>query len=760
MVRPGPRRPSTGSTRSAADPQIQGHIDAIPTVSADAAPNARVDLLDVGHQAYSDCALIRIADRRILIDGAHPANDHRQGSTQSITEQLQSLLSEDRPAISLLIVSHTHLDHIGALPSLIASKAIDVEWALVSDLELGWGRTDGVDASDALDDVGRAVLATLREEPLPADASDALVDDILADSVDLDITYNGMLRALAAKSRLIRYGRDDAGPLATEFKDVGFSIFGPSQAQLLATAAAIAGKTNDDARRIADARSADAVTTAIELYRAMATASTVDAASERTGKFVNLQSIVTGFGPKTRRFLFTGDMQLADPETKDPTITAEVAALRRRLDEEQFAFVKLPHHGSANGLNAAIAPDLRATDAFGIIGGSDGRGHPAGSVLDLLSSGSTPFIRTDRNGLSSIVWASGKPTIQVARGAISDDQHNDAVESSPPPSLPAVVPTSNVPPAARPSAGARSGLPSPGSEARTSTIGVAPDRQVRVRVDVPHVQTLVRVAIEVLPGIPGYQRSAGTVAAASGNALQTSQGSDYRSSPARLLYVTEPLALERNVGPVDASAVLGELAGRPGSIVRLDGGVTANDAIERTRDALEADPSLSGVVLVGGYDVVPPQAIDVIPVHLRDRVRRSRDADGFVVWSDTNYAYRRDRRQLPISRAPDARLGGFLRTVLAPPAPTDAPARGVRNKARPFAEPVFGLVQSDRQLWVSEDASPAIVGEGLVGDVIYLMLHGSKVDGTRLWGESGPQQYFEAVNLKNIKNLPGSVVLM
>jgi hypothetical protein len=450
--------------------------------------------------------------------------------------------------------------------------------------------------------------------------------------------------------------------------------------------------------------------------------------------------------------LFTGDMQLAKPGTPDVVIVNEIGSLRQRLSKRRFAFVKLPHHGSENGFDSTIAPDLGRPDAFGIIGGSDGKGHPSTTVLDALKALAIPFVRTDRNGQSEVAWPDGTLGITVARGAISDAQPNDAIGASP--TTPLARPASSPPvlSVGTPSERAASTVTTT-SVSAVGTVADAGGRDVQVNLSIPHVSTTVRVTIEVTPG----QGQAGPAPA--GAAVPVSRSDEPGTLP-RLLYVTEPVALARNTSDADAAAALADLRARPGAVVTLDAGSTIEAAIERSREALANDLDLAGVVLVGGYDVVPSQSVDTVPAYLHDRIRRGRDGDSFVVWSDTNYGYRRDRRQLPISRVPDGRLGSLLRAALSPPASAPGASRGVRNINRPFAESVFSLVQGDRGLWISEDATPASVGDGgLAGQLIYLMLHGSRVDGTRLWGEAGDQP-FEAVTLRNIGKLPGSVVFM
>ncbi len=731
-------------------PPVPTGASSLPPPTADAGPGVRIHLLDVGHLPFSDAALVVVGQRRILIDGAHPSNARPDGSTPSLAKQLSAILGEERPRLDLLVVSHTHLDHVGALPALVTEHAFDAKWALVSDPELGWGRAEGDDAISMPDPSSAALLAALREERLPASASDAAVDEWLADSVGLDVAYEAMLGTLAGRgTKVVRYGRDDAGPLAKDLDDIEIEVFGPTQAQLIATAKAIADRMAADARTISDARSVDAAVPVVDLYRALTGASTADAGTDRPGAFVNLQSIVLALGPKGRRALFTGDMQLADPGTRDSVINKELNGLRERLRKHRFAFVKLPHHGSHNGFDPVVATSFGRPDVFGIIGGSDAKGHPSRSVLELLTLSGVPFARTDRNGGASIGWPGDAVQIDVARGVVSDPKANDAPDGPrTPTSTKGAAPEAPPPQVLVPrvAAGATSVGAAPGVRL------VADERDVEISVRLPHTRTSVRLTVEITPESSSDPLAAQAVE-------RTTAAVDVPTSRRPLLYVTTPQALARNIGTSDADAVLEHLSGQPGSLLTLEAAMATEAAIEQSREALAAEASLAGVVLIGGYDVVPPQSVDTVPPKLNSRIRRSRDGDSFVVWSDTNYGYRRDRRQLPVSRIPDGRLGSFLRTALAPPDAGAGPPRGVRNINRPFAEGIFSLVEGDQKLWVSRDATPATVGNGLSGELVYLMLHGSRVDGTRLWGEADDVP-FEAVTLRNIGALPGAVVLV
>jgi hypothetical protein len=82
--------------------------------------------------------------------------------------------------------------------------------------------------------------------------------------------------------------------------------------------------------------------------------------------------------------------------------------------------------------------------------------------------------------------------------------------------------------------------------------------------------------------------------------------------------------------------------------------------------------------------------------------------------------------------------------------------RGVRNVARPFAEPIFQSVPGTGGLDVSEPSTFETTS-ALGSDLVYLMLHGDYIDSSRFWGENTANNR-EAVNLGNIPNPGGRIV--
>src|SRR5262249_28460464 len=56
--------------------------------------------------------------RSILVDGGHPGDRQARNGFPAIPDQLQELLGHSAPfPVNLLVVSHSHSDHIGCLPT-------------------------------------------------------------------------------------------------------------------------------------------------------------------------------------------------------------------------------------------------------------------------------------------------------------------------------------------------------------------------------------------------------------------------------------------------------------------------------------------------------------------------------------------------------------------------------------------------------------------------------------------------------------------
>src|SRR3546814_9684025 len=100
-----------------------------------------------------------------------------------------------------------------------------------------------------------------------------------------------------------------------------------------------------------------------------------------------------------------------------------MVALRNSVSNAgPYAFVRLSHHGAANGTDNAFLDAVHETSRFGISTGAGDPGHPSEKVLKLLSDRSSQieWARTDRNGLVSLRLDSEDPRFEIARGELSD----------------------------------------------------------------------------------------------------------------------------------------------------------------------------------------------------------------------------------------------------------------------------------------------------------------------------------------------------
>src|SRR5205823_6301173 len=131
---------------------------------------------------------------------------------------------------------------------------------------------------------------------------------------------------------------------------------------------------------------------------------------------------------------------------------------------------------------------------------------------------------------------------------------------------------------------------------------------------------------------------------------------------------------EANIGRAEAARVFAALADAGAAVVDLPPAATAApDAAAAVRPRL-AGGDFAGVVLLGGYDVVPPHRLDVIDAPTRQRlvaagqVRKDRDA--FYVWSDELYADADGDAlpELPLTRIPDGRRADVVFAALSAPA--------------------------------------------------------------------------------------------
>lgn len=740
-----------------------------PAVATDAAKTFQVHLLDMGARKYGDCLLCRAGNKLILIDGGHLGDQKRSHPDYpSIPEQLEDLLEQPAPwRVDLLVVTHAHSDHIGCLPNLVAAGRLTAEWALAADEDLGWGEVDGVDGpvlSDAAEIVQRA-FALLREEP-PSFADAEELEAFASDAVKMRASYSAMLAKLAAEgTRVVRHGKDDPAALLAAFKSAGLKILGPTREHLAACARRIAvlGRDAVDAisGRLQQDASLDLASLYGELRRSGGSALDADGGDFSLGAAINDQSLVLALEHAGRKVLLTGDMQLADAGVQG--LDEEMAGLRARIaSAAPFDLVKLAHHGARNGVDAEVLAETGST-LFAISGGFGSSKHPHPEALEALAAASPNVVwyRTDRNGLVSVDLAQEELEVGWMRGEANDAGRNDEAEDflaepEPEPSISS--------PAAAAAVTARSTAAGPGG-------GI-----VEVVARIPHRRTRVVITIEVdpaeaeapppVPRLRGNGRGPRPGRPASASGARTDTAGTLRIGGGRdlphLLFATDPAALEENVGQQEARAVRKALEESGHTVVFDDfRKMSPRKAGIHLRNALDTE-KVKGIVLVGGYNVVPPDSVDVLSAAHRRAIDPRYDPDRFLVWSDDFYGDLDDDDfpEIPVSRVPDGRSSRLLETALA--APLAMPPRrraGLCNLKRPFAKEIFHSLPGEAALLFCDPETPASIEEGyFASDAIYLMLHGRASNARSFFGDSEAGEPVEAMDRRNVHPCPGAVV--
>lgn len=714
-----------------------------------------VHLLDVGPDEYGDALLCQFGSVTVLIDGAHTGDQKPKAGHKSIPDQIGKLLNQNPPyRVTLIMVSHAHEDHIGCLPFLVANNLLTADFALVADPDLGWGRAfdDATVAPSMADRRVQKVVAGLREHIRTQGTDDRSLEQFLSDAATLETRYRKMLETLRQNGTVIRHGRDNPQPLidALQAKDVTLNILGPSKNMLAICAERIRNATDAAIDTISDAVRSDDSVDAASLYRRLVgEGADAIADSGRPGAAVNLQSTVTVFRYKGKKFLFAGDMQFQAPGIQG--VQNLMDALRDKVKEAgPYAFVKLSHHGSFNAFSEAMYQELNEqgdTNLFGICAGERSTDHPSPTILKVLQNHKSEikWARTDHNRQSSFFFKTATPSITVEKGTLNDPEPN-ADE----PVLEPELETTREP------------APVPSVQKRVVT--ESKGEVVEVNVRIPHVSTKVTIAIDVEPrGISGPDKSQPPPpVTTSADPLPPINIAGGRTLP-KLLFVTSKDALAENIGLDEAGHVLQALRSQGALLFdQIPAGVSdSKQAAVLVREQLQKNSGVKGVVILGGHDVVPSQRLDCLPPALRRKVAGNGDADDFIVWSDDIYGDTDGDflPELPVSRIPDGNRSKLVfAAIQASGSSVGASRAGVRNVARPFADEVFRNLSGNEELWVSRpltfDALPRYY---LSGDQIYIMLHGDYADSSRFWGEETPGNR-EAVNISNVPATSGAVV--
>ncbi len=591
------------------------------------------------------------------------------------------------------------------------------------------------------------------EEKRADSIDDQDLQQFLQDAANLQSRYTTMLQSLEANGKLVRYGRDKTDDLVAAFGELGLEILGPTQEQLQLCAkflSAAARKTADQLQGVADA--VDLAGEAA-IYRSIMRKSLAagDDAQDRVGLGAakNNQSIVLKLQVGGYKVLLTGDMQLAVSEVSGlDDLMAQL--LQKIADAGPYDFVKLAHHGSYNGFDETVLGQLKATPAFASSNGTSDSSHPNPDVLKLLDENRDhlEWARTDRNGLVTVTFPGPRPTLVPSRGQLNDSTPNTGTPirrgAGDDDSLEVYDPGRQAVMATPADAGEVNATARIGNASLTISLKVpVPAQPVSSAAPVPRLRPPRPQPQPTDRSAPSPKDDGGL---ASGRPLPP------------LLFVTNTAKLIENIGQQEAKQALDTI--RQGGQMVLEVQNPANPAMEVQKQL--ATGKYQGVVLLGGYDVLPAERLDVLDPDLRRALgsETGSDGDDFIVWSDVTYGDIDGDSvpEFPISRIPDARSSQLVCTALRASVQTAPKRFGERNSARPFAASVYQLLKGADPLLVAGPATPASVGpRAASGSALYFMLHGDYRNGTQFWGEANGE-FPEAFNLSNLAdNCPGVI---
>ena len=702
----------------------------------------QLTFLDMGRTKYGDCLLLQAGEFTVLIDGGHAGDMVSREGFESIPAQLERLLGAAAPwNVSLLVVTHTHDDHIGCLPKLVAQGLLTADRALVADEGLGWGHRDDPahDALSAISPSARRLIAALREEPRPDRTTDREVAEFLEDAGGLEGAYAAMLQTLHDQGTVIvRHGRDDTAALVAALAPLGMKILGPTTLHLVKCAQVIEQDSMAILQQLGDRASdgTDDEDQEIDLYRQLSSSADAVADAGRLGAAINDQSIILLFQIAGRKLLLTGDMQFFEPGVSG--LADEMTALRAAVAAEApFDFYKIGHHGSQNAFGATVLAELGDTVNFGITGGSNDSGHPATSVLTLLKQHQDEilWLRTDKNGQFRLYGDASGISEEHDKGSVNNTRKNieDSLPVAPPTPAPFVPPNPVVqapPPQSQPSG--------PSSDF------------VEVHTKVPHVSTKVTITIQVDPSNSasgdGGTRTPGITSAH----LQIAPG---RTLP-NLLIVTDRTRLAANVGAALADQAIRSFQALGKTVIESLPSTDAQACITRVRGVLQQPGArYAGVLLLGGYDVVPSQIFDSLSPPLRQAAQAFGDDDQFIIWSDWGYGCidGDDDPEIPVSRILDGHSAQTLIGALGAALPAPRERFGLRNIKRPYADEVFQRVTGSRGMLTSRPTrSDGLNPAHVTGSQhLYFMLHGNHADTAHFSGEDNGS-YPVAFSLDNV----------
>lgn len=768
-----PDAPANSATNAASDP-VTGTVR-----------SGKYYLLDMGSEQYGDSILCVFGDKTVLIDAGHPSDFDGQDGYVSIPDQIAEILGTEAPFnITLLVVTHAHNDHIGCLPKMVDADVIHPKFALVADPDLGFppGYRDAIDGVETLDEstaiaVQRAVAALSEEDHsfLP----DAALDAFLDATTTLGMRYRAMLKKLSrGGTKIFKWGVDDPSgllPIYQALAGTGFDIIGPSKPHLeicrdqTIAYAKNARDTLLDGINQSRARGLDSAFSAVDLYRAAVQPNSLsDVLMDRKGQgsAINCQSIVLTFGAGNQKVLLAADMQFHDNEVDD--LEEEMADLRSKVVAAgPYKFVKTTHHTSYNGIDPELWTDLGKPPLVVHSGGLNDAKHPEPGALNAFKelSRQITFARTDHNGQICVdPKKDGRDAITISRGRFNDFVPNPKRSRDvalPPAANPNPQQLMAVKP--RPGAAQDAGFIDvimvriPYEDGSVSIDGRKIEISGRGKRDVASPRREGEAEPEPEPE-PDPKRIAKKPDAQSRyNASKLGGGRDL----SKLLFVTDAAQLEKNIGKDEAARAI-RMISDGATCFKIDG----IDQPQAAVHAQLAKGTFKGVVIVGGYNVVPSQRVDVLDAALRAQIPRKaivEDRDEFIVWSDDVWADidGNNMPDLPVSRIPDGRFPDLVFKALAADKPSTSSGRfGIRNTVRPFAEPIFAaLPGAEKLIECAPTRYDALPTGAIQRPYVYFMLHGLDSDGSRFWGDQPGRGILEAVNTRSLPSSGLSVAL-
>jgi hypothetical protein len=720
--------------------------------------SARIHLLDIGTEPYGDCVVIRFETDddsvAVIVDGGHSSD------REELVEQFSDIFGGAAPFdFDLMIISHGHLDHIGALPWLIKDNSIRVKHALIPDPDMTFGPAADI---DAIPDAVAQAVAVLREEPVQGLLDSAAVEEFALDALSMRTRYDQMIENLEQSGcNVVLFGNSGASDaqrdLVQDFAKVGFKILGPSQDALDRSASLLFDAQND------------AITAGVAMVdEGLDGVETLDGlldAESRAGNLVNTQSIVCLFeisAPHALgRILLGGDYQFEDIERDDDILEAERLRLLGEIRQHApYAFAKLSHHGSENASGTDFFDAIGNTKVVGICSGrTDDPKHPDPETIELLEEHvqTTSWVRTDRSGHVKVSVTPSRTVVSPSSAKnISEPNTSDAV--TPIVEVMAAEPRSTAP--------------------ESVSLSTANDA---VRFEIPARASSMTVHFDLVPAVPTTgitakprpqidvrqptQRRITQPARHNGSNTGQSPAPVFQIGAGRvlgqLLFLTDTARLGDKIGPNVVTTIANAVKDGGYDICDVSrAGVTTSRPAAEIREELRAHIEnrlghypVSQVVIIGGYDVIPAHQIDTIAPETPEETKqilREKDPDDFIVWSDDPYVDvdHEGLPDLPISRIPDGHDALFTLDVLQAE-PATAPARqGIRNQYRPFVESIFNLLPGNAQLRVSGPTSSSdLTPDDLQAGRVYLLLHGMHTDARIFYGEKEPLKLVEALSL-------------